>query len=56
MFSSFIDVLTVQRLAELPEVIGIKDSSGDISNMLRMIAAISRLVPTLLFLPVGSRQ
>jgi 4-hydroxy-tetrahydrodipicolinate synthase len=41
LFASPIDVPTVIRLAsECPRVIGIKDSSGDLPNMLRMIAAI----------------
>jgi len=40
MFASPIDVPTIQRLAELPRITGIKDSSGDIAHMLRMIAAI----------------
>lgn len=41
LFASPIDVDTVVRLAsECPRVIGIKDSSGDLPNMLRMIAAI----------------
>jgi dihydrodipicolinate synthase/N-acetylneuraminate lyase len=41
MFASPIDVPTVQRLAdECPKVIGIKDSSGDIPQMIRMIQAV----------------
>lgn len=41
LFASPIDVPTVIRLAsECPRVIGIKDSSGDLPNMMRMIAAI----------------
>lgn len=41
LFASPIDVATVIRLAsECPRVIGIKDSSGDLPNMMRMIAAI----------------
>lgn len=41
LFASPIDVETVIRLAsECPRVIGIKDSSGDLPNMMRMIAAI----------------
>ncbi|MDG2221633.1 MAG: dihydrodipicolinate synthase family protein [Rubripirellula sp.] len=41
LFASPIDVDTVVRLAsEFPRVIGIKDSSGDLPNMMRMIAAI----------------
>lgn len=41
LFASPIDVDTVVRLAsECPRIVGIKDSSGDIPNMMRMIAAI----------------
>ena len=41
MFASPIDVPTVKRLAqECPRVVGIKDSSGDIPHMMRMIAEI----------------
>lgn len=41
MFASPIDVPTVKRLAlECPRVTGIKDSSGDVSQMLRMIDAV----------------
>lgn len=38
MLASPIDVRTVKRLAEeFPRIIGIKDSSGDVSHMIRMI-------------------
>src|SRR3954462_9313415 len=40
MFASPIDVPTIQRLSEFPRVIGIKDSSGDVAFMMRMIAAV----------------
>ncbi len=41
MFASPIDVATVIRLAsECPRVVGIKDSSGDVPNMMRMIAGV----------------
>ncbi|MCH1496946.1 MAG: dihydrodipicolinate synthase family protein [Rubripirellula sp.] len=41
LFASPIDVDTVVRLAaEFPRVVGIKDSSGDLPNMMRMISAI----------------
>lgn len=44
LFASPIDVATVVRLAsEYPRVVGIKDSSGDLPNMMRMIAAIRPL-------------
>lgn len=50
MFASPIDVDTVQRLAELPRVIAIKDSSGDIAAMLRMMAAVEPMRPDFVFL------
>lgn len=40
MFASPIDVPTLRRLAEFPRIIGIKDSSGDVAFMGRMINAI----------------
>ncbi len=41
LFASPIEVDTVIRLAsEFPRVVGIKDSSGDLPNMMRMISAI----------------
>jgi 4-hydroxy-tetrahydrodipicolinate synthase len=41
VFASPIDVPTIRRLAEeFPRVIGIKDSSGDLAFMMRMIAAV----------------
>jgi 4-hydroxy-tetrahydrodipicolinate synthase len=51
MFASPIDVPTVQRLAEqCPRVVGIKDSSGDLPHMMRMIAAVRPLRPNFSFL------
>jgi dihydrodipicolinate synthase/N-acetylneuraminate lyase len=50
MFASPIDVTTIQRLAELPRIIGIKDSSGDIAHMLRMMAAVEPNRPDFTFL------
>ena len=51
MFASPIDVPTIRRLAgEFPRVIGIKDSSGDLAFMMRMIAAIRPLRPDFSFL------
>lgn len=49
-FASPIDVPTVQRLAEFPRIIGIKDSSGDIASMLRMMAAVEPTRPDFTFL------
>ncbi|MEM9657649.1 MAG: dihydrodipicolinate synthase family protein [Planctomycetota bacterium] len=51
MFASPIDVPTLQRLAEeCPRVTAIKDSSGDLSQMMRMIAAVRPLRPDFCFL------
>jgi len=50
MFASPIDVPTVARLAELPRIIGMKDSSGDIAHMQRMIAAVRKHRPEFCFL------
>lgn len=51
LFASPIDVLTVKRLAlECPRVTGIKDSSGDVSHMLRMIDAVRPHRPDFSFL------
>lgn len=50
MFASPIDVPTIQRLAELPRIVGIKDSSGDIAFMLRMMSAVQPVRPDFVFL------
>lgn len=51
MFASPIDVPTVQRLAEeCPKVVAIKDSSGDLPHMMRMISAVRPLRPDFSFL------
>src|SRR6476661_11012897 len=51
LFASPIDVPTVQRLAEeCPRVAAIKDSSGDLPHMMRMIAAVRPLRPEFAFL------
>jgi len=51
MFASPIDVPTVQKLAELcPRVIGVKDSSGDLPHMMRMIDAVRPIRPDFSFL------
>jgi len=49
-FASAIDVTTIRRLAEFPRVVGIKDSSGDMSFMMRMIAAVRPSRPDFSFL------
>jgi 4-hydroxy-tetrahydrodipicolinate synthase len=51
MFASPIDVPTVTRLAEECErVVAIKDSSGDLPHMMRMIAAVQPIRPEFSFL------
>jgi len=50
MFASPIDVPTIQRLAELERIVGIKDSSGDLAFMMRMIAAVRPSRPDFSFL------
>ena len=50
MFASPIDVPTVRRLAELERVVGIKDSSGDLAFMMRMISAVRPQRPDFSFL------
>lgn len=51
MFASPIDVPTVRRLAEeCPRVVAIKDSSGDLPHMIRMIKAVRPRRPEFSFL------
>ena len=51
MFASPIDVPTVRRLAEeCPRVVAIKDSSGDLPHMMRMIQAVRPHRPEFSFL------
>lgn len=51
MFASPIDVPTVRRLAEeCPMIVGIKDSSGDLPHMMRMIQAVRPIRPDFSFL------
>ena len=50
-FASPIDGATVERLAsDFPRIIGIKDSSGDLPSMMRMMAAIKTQRPEFSFL------
>ncbi len=50
MFASPIDVPTVQRLAEECEkIVAIKDSSGDLPNMMRLITAVRPIRPEFSF-------
>ena len=51
MFASPIDVPTVQRLSEeFEKIVAIKDSSGDLPHMIRMIAAVRPNRPDFAFL------
>ena len=51
MFASPIDVPTVQRLSEeCPRIVSIKDSSGDLPHMIRMIQAVRPNRPDFTFL------
>jgi 4-hydroxy-tetrahydrodipicolinate synthase len=50
LWASPIDVPTIRKLAEFPRVIGIKDSSGDVTFMGRMIHAIRPRRPDFSFL------
>ena len=50
MFASPIDVPTIRRLAEFERVVGIKDSSGDLAMMMRMISAVRPHRPDFTFL------
>ncbi len=51
MFASPIDVATIQRLSEECEkIVGIKDSSGDVPQMMRMIEAVRPNRPDFSFL------
>jgi 4-hydroxy-tetrahydrodipicolinate synthase len=50
LFASPINLATIRRLAELPRIVGIKDSSGDVAFMLRMVSAIRPNRPDFTFL------
>ncbi len=50
MFASPIDVPTIRRLVEFPRVAAIKDSSGDMAFMIRMMAAVHPVRPDFVFL------
>ena len=50
MFASPIDVPTIKRLAEFERIIGIKDSSGDMAFMMRMMSAVKPIRPDFSFL------
>src|SRR5208337_754639 len=50
MYASPIDLPTIRRLAEFPRIVGIKDSSGDLAFMMRMISTVRPLRPDFCFL------
>ena len=50
MFASPIDLPTIRRLVEFERIVGIKDSSGDLPQMMRMIKAVRPLRPDFSFL------
>jgi dihydrodipicolinate synthase/N-acetylneuraminate lyase len=50
MFASPIDVPTIRRLAAFDRIVGIKDSSGDVTFMCRMISAVRPMRPDFSFL------
>ncbi len=51
LFASPIDLATITRLAgDFPRIVGIKDSSGDVAFMMRMIASIRPIRPEFSFL------
>jgi len=49
-FTSAIDIPTIRRLVEFPRVIGIKDSTGDVAFMERMINTVRPVRPDFAFL------
>lgn len=50
MFANPIDVPTVRRLAQFDRIVGIKDSSGDVAFMLRLMSAVRAERPDFAFL------
>ena len=50
MFATPIEVSTIRRLAEHERIVGIKDSSGDVAFMLRMMGAIQPQRPEFIYL------
>jgi 4-hydroxy-tetrahydrodipicolinate synthase len=49
-FASPIELDTIRRLSDFPRIVGIKDSSGDVAFMMRMIAAVRPKRPDFGFL------
>jgi 2-dehydro-3-deoxy-D-pentonate aldolase len=50
MFASPIDLPTIRRLAEFERIVGIKDSSGDLAGMMRMIQVVRPLRSDFVFM------
>jgi len=50
MFASPIDLPTIRRLAEFERIVGIKDSSGDLAQMMRMIRDVRPVRPDFVFM------
>ena len=50
MFASPIDVPTIRRLVEFERIVGIKDASGDMAFMMRMMSAVRPVRPDFSFL------
>jgi dihydrodipicolinate synthase/N-acetylneuraminate lyase len=50
MFASPIDLPTIRRLAEFERIVGIKDSSGDLAGMMRLIQAVRPVRPDFVFM------
>lgn len=50
MFASPIDIPTIRRLVEFERIVGIKDSSGDLAQMMRMIREVRPVRPDFTFL------
>lgn len=50
MFASPIDVPTLRRLVEFERIVGMKDSTGDMSLMLRMMSVVKPVRPDFAFL------
>jgi len=50
MFATPLDVPTIRRLSQLERIVGIKDSSGDVAFMLRLMSAVRAERPDFVFL------
>ena len=50
VYASPIDIPTIRRLAEFERIVGIKDSTGDVTIMCRMISAVRPMRPDFSFL------